>query len=118
MWPRVRFLDNGTERVIYPHCSVSSELYEGGQILLHRTQLPLMPGWAVTIHKCQGMTLNRVVVDLSHAFEYEQVYVALSRAKSLDGLKIIGGRRMLEQANGGSAAVRQFLKERFGLGDE
>jgi ATP-dependent DNA helicase PIF1 len=44
----------------------------------------------MTIHKAQGLTLERVSVDLRGAFENGQVYVAISRVTSLDGLELVG----------------------------
>jgi ATP-dependent DNA helicase PIF1 len=64
----------------------------------------------------QGMTLNRVIVNLSRAFAEGQVYVALSRATSLEGLKIDGDAEGLVIGNGGNEDVQKFLLERFGKG--
>lgn len=55
-----------------------------------RTQIPLILSWAVTIHKSQGQSIERLKVDLRRVFERGQTYVALSRACSLKYLHVIG----------------------------
>jgi ATP-dependent DNA helicase PIF1 len=83
--PEVMF-DNGESVAInYEPFNV-----ESGKITLVRMQIPLILAWALTIHKCQGATITNVITDLTGVFEEAQVYVTLSRVRSLDGLFIRG----------------------------
>ena len=50
------------------------------------SQMPLRLAWSITIHKSQGLTFERAVIDAESAFAHGQTYVALSRCKSLEGL--------------------------------
>ena len=110
-WPVVRFL-NGREKTIYPQCMVGEYGATEPWSLLSRTQIPLMAAWAMTIHKAQGMTLDRVVVDLADTFEKGHDYVALSRARGLEGLKVESLGRLDKGIN---EEVRAFLAENFGI---
>ena len=56
------------------------------EILGKFTQLPLRLAWAITIHKSQGLTFERAIIDASLSFAPGQVYVALSRCKTLEGM--------------------------------
>lgn len=71
-------------------------------------QYPLKTAWAITIHKSQGLTFERAIVDAGAAFTHGQVYVALSRCKTLEGLVLSSplrtGALICDQA------VRQFTE--------
>lgn len=110
VWPIVLFT-NGIKCPIIADCSMNELGDEKPYSLISRTQIPLMAAWAMTVHKSQGMTLDRVIVNLANSFEEGQVYVALSRARNLEGLKVecLG----LHQGKA-NPQVMQFLTEKFG----
>lgn len=114
VWPIVKF-HNGTVRTIYADCSIHTLGNKEPYSILSRTQIPLAPAWAMSIHKSQSLTLDRVIVDLTRAWEEGQVYVALSRATTLTGLKIEGDPRGLSVGKGGNSEVRKFHMEKFGI---
>jgi len=84
-WPIVKTYDGATI-VAYPE---EWKFEDNGIVHATITQVPLRLAWAITIHKSQGMTLDAAEIDLGDAFEPGMGYVALSRVRSLNGLKLM-----------------------------
>ena len=106
-------LRDGRRHQVRPHTwDITRPSVDGGH-LVHQvigtfTQLPLKLAWAITIHKSQGQTLDRVVVDLTGGtFANGQLYVALSRCTSLEGLVL--KRDVLPRDLKSDVRVRRFL---------
>lgn len=85
-WPIVEF-ENGN---IVTMKQAAWEMMDGETVLASVNQVPLRCAWAITIHKSQGMTLDRAVMDLKRTFAPGMGYVALSRVESMNGLYLAG----------------------------
>lgn len=85
--PLVKTSDGSLIKVALEDWSMENE---SGNVVAKVSQIPLKLAWAITIHKSQGMTLDSAEIDLSKTFEVGQGYVALSRIKNIEGLRLMG----------------------------
>lgn len=110
---RVRLVDSGIHTDIEP---VSFTLLnaEGMEVASARN-FPLNLAYATTIHKAQGMTLDRVLVDLRNLWEPGQAYVALSRIKQGSGLSLVGWTPNSVRTDSAVAAFYRDLESRQSL---
>lgn len=121
-FPVVRFtIADGSTRDLLCQREVWKVELPNGEVQAQRAQIPLILAWALSIHKAQGQTLERVKVDLGRVFEKGQAYVALSRAVSMQGLqilnfnpsKVVAHERVRTFYNGLSRA-EELIKEKGG----
>lgn len=94
-------------RNIYNHDMNRIELDSIGSF----RQFPLKLAWAITIHKSQGLSFQKAVIDPEKCFESGQLYVALSRLKSLDGLVLSSPLPEIEFQNPNSGNIFRFGHE-------
>lgn len=83
-----------------------------GEMLAYIDQIPLRLAWAITIHKSQGMTLDAAEVNLGKAFAHGMGYVALSRVRTLEGIKLVGINNIALRVSPEVTAFDAYLRQK------
>ncbi len=89
--------DNGVTMSFGPE--IVARIVVDKEEIARRIQVPFRLAWAISIHKSQGLTLDKVHIDCEGIFESGQAYVALSRVKTKEGLSVVNFRPELIMAN-------------------
>ncbi|XOB41727.1 MAG: PIF1 family DEAD/DEAH box helicase [Candidatus Nealsonbacteria bacterium] len=89
----------------------SWKIEEDDEVKAQISQIPLRLAWAITVHKSQGMTLDIAEMDLSKSFDYGMGYVALSRVRSFNGIKLIGVNRLALQVSKEVIELDKYLQK-------
>lgn len=95
-WEQLEYIVDKNTKTIYTNVSGTF------------TQFPLKLAWAVSIHKSQGLTFDEVAIDASKSFTFGQVYVALSRCRTLEGIHLLS--RIPYQKITADEVVTEYLK--------
>jgi ATP-dependent exoDNAse (exonuclease V) alpha subunit len=90
---------------------VSWSMEEEGKKEAEISQVPLRLAWAITVHKSQGMSLDLAEIDLSKSFVQGMGYVALSRVRSLQGIRLLGINRMALTVNPEVVKLDKIFRE-------
>ena len=94
------------------------EIEENGKVRASITQYPLRLAWAITIHKSQGMSLDSAEIDLSKTFAYGMGYVALSRVRTLAGVRLVGFDKKALEVDPLALNIDKKLQEESNKNDE